>query len=324
LTYSLVSGPTGLSVSGAGLVNWTPTEAQGPGPFPVTVRVTDNGIPSLNASQSFTITVAEVNVAPTLLDPPDTNINEMVAWTYQLSAADPDLPANTLTYSLVSGPTGLSVSGAGLMNWTPTEAQGPGPFPVTVRVTDDGTPGLSATQSFQITVNEVNVAPTLASMTDRTIHAGTTVTVQASAGDTDIPANTLSFSLVNSPGGADIDPSTGVFSWTSATTDAGTVKTVTVQVSDNGTPMGRATTSFNITVVAPVRVDSVSVSANGVVLTWGAITGRNYRVQYKASLDPAIWTDLPGDVTATGSTASKEDTILGTASERFYRIWALP
>jgi len=115
-----------------------------------------------------------------------------------------------------------------------------------------------------------------------------------------------------------------LFRWTSAPADAGTVKTITVQVSDNGTPARSPTTSFNITVAAAVRVDSISVSASGVMLRWSAIDSRTYRVEYRARLDQATWTELPGDVTAIGSTASKEDTSLGTASERFYRIRALP
>jgi len=324
LTYSRVSGPTGLTVSPSGVVNWTPSEAQGPGTYPVTVRVTDNGSPNSSATQAFTVSVAEVNVAPTLFDPPDTNINELVAWTYQLSASDPDLPANTLSYSLVDRPIGLSVSPAGVVSWTPTEAQGPGTFTVTVQVTDNGTPSLSTNQSFQITVNEVNVAPTLASISDQTIHAGATVTVQASAGDTDSPANALSFSLLTAPAGASINAGTGVFRWNSTAGDAGTVKTVTIQVSDNGTPIRTATTSFNITLVAPVRVDSISVSGTGVTLRWGGIDGRSYRVQFKARLDQPDWTDLAGDVTATGGMATKEDNGLGSARERFYRVQALP
>jgi len=44
-------------------------------------------------------------------------------------------------------------------------------------------------------------------------------------------------------------------------------------------------------------------------------------VQFKHSLDENNWTDLPGDVTATGAAASKTDA-LGVTS-RFYRVIAL-
>ena len=41
----------------AGAFSWTPTEAQGPGTFPVTIRVTDNGTPALSGTAAITITV---------------------------------------------------------------------------------------------------------------------------------------------------------------------------------------------------------------------------------------------------------------------------
>jgi hypothetical protein len=288
------------------------------------VRVTDSGSPALSADQIFTLTVAEVNLRPTLVDPPDTNINEMVAWTYQLGASDADQPANTLTFSKVSGPANLIVSPAGAVSWTPSEAEGPGTHPVTVRVTDSGSPALSADQIFTLTVAEVNLAPTLAAISSQTIHAGATSTPQVSASDADLPTNALSFSLVTAPTGANIDPSTGAFRWTATPADAGTVKPVTIQVSDNGTPARTATTSFNITVVAPIRVDVASVSLGSVTLRWSAIEGQRYRVEYQDHLGQPAWTDVPGDVTATGTSATKVDDTLGALRERYYRIRTLP
>ncbi|MEN9676591.1 MAG: hypothetical protein RIS76_2487 [Verrucomicrobiota bacterium] len=60
LAYSLVSGPVGLTVSGEGSVSWIPTEAQGPGVYTVVVRVTDNGLPALSDTRSFTVVVHEM------------------------------------------------------------------------------------------------------------------------------------------------------------------------------------------------------------------------------------------------------------------------
>jgi hypothetical protein len=59
-------------------------------------------------------------------------------------------------------------------------------------------------------------------------------------------------------------------------------------------------------------------------LVWYAIANRTYRVQYIASLTGTNWTDLAGDTPATGTTASKTDTNLGTATQRFYRIELSP
>ena len=49
----------------------------------------------------------------------------------------------------------------GVFSWTPTEGQG-GLIPsVTVTVTDSGTGNLIDSETFTVTVNDVNVAPVL-------------------------------------------------------------------------------------------------------------------------------------------------------------------
>jgi hypothetical protein len=113
----------------------------------VQVKVTDNGSPALSVTESFTLTVNEVNVAPVLTVPGNQTINELVAFSANAVATDADLPANNLTFGLVSGPSGLTVSPSGAIAWTPTESQGPGTYPVQVKVTDTGTPALSVTNA---------------------------------------------------------------------------------------------------------------------------------------------------------------------------------
>jgi len=151
---------TGQAVTNAGIttngvITWTPTEAQGPSTNLVTTVVTDG---SLSATNSFTIVVNEVNTAPTLTPPSNTNIVEQTAWSAVATATDSDLPANPLTFNLVSGPAGLSVTTNGVITWTPTQAQVLNTYTVTISVTDTNPPAvnaksLSVTNSFQITVN---------------------------------------------------------------------------------------------------------------------------------------------------------------------------
>jgi N-acetyl-anhydromuramyl-L-alanine amidase AmpD len=164
-TFSLDAGaPAGASIDpSTGVFTWTPTEAQGPSTNTITVRVTDNGSPALSDSETITVTVKEVNTAPTLAAISDQAINEGSTLSLTASATDSDLPANTLTYSLDPGaPAGMTINAtSGAISWTPTESQGPDVYPVTVRVTDNGATKLNATQSFLVTVNEVNNAPTL-------------------------------------------------------------------------------------------------------------------------------------------------------------------
>jgi hypothetical protein len=49
------------------------------------------------------------------------------AYTFTATATDSDLPAQALTFSLVSAPPGAAIDAStGAFSWTPTEAQGPG------------------------------------------------------------------------------------------------------------------------------------------------------------------------------------------------------
>src|SRR5712691_10508001 len=108
--------PVGPTVSSAGAIAWTPTEAQGPSTNTVTVRVFDNGSPSLSATNSFQVIVTEVNTAPVLTLPATQTIPEQTLLSVNATATDEDLPPNTLTFALVSGPTGLTVSSGGAID----------------------------------------------------------------------------------------------------------------------------------------------------------------------------------------------------------------
>jgi hypothetical protein len=228
LIYSLIGAPTGAGIiANTGAFSWTPTEAQGPGTFNFTVRVSDG---TATTDQPVKVTVSEVNVAPALAAITDKAVNELAPLTFTAAATDADLPANTLTYSLIGAPTGAGISAStGVFSWTPTEAQGPGTFNFTVRVSD-GTS--TADQPVKVTVSEVNVSPVLAAITDKAVNELAALTFTAAATDADLPANTLTYSLIGAPTGAGISASTGVFSWTPTEDQGPGTFNFTVRVSD--------------------------------------------------------------------------------------------
>ncbi len=185
LTYALVSGPAGMTMSATGLISWTPTPLQG-GANPVTVKVTDTT--NLSAQQAFSITVDATNDPPVITSLPPDTASDGVLYSYQVAATDPE--GGALTYSLVSGPAGMTMDGAGLVTWTPTTAQG-GAQAVTVRATDGG--GMFADQAYSITVTVVNDAPVAVKDVYAMI-AGTTLTKPAPgvlANDTDADGDPL-------------------------------------------------------------------------------------------------------------------------------------
>jgi hypothetical protein len=159
LAFSLDAGaPAGAQINpSTGLFAWTPTEAQGPGVFSITVRVTDDGTPALFDTATISVTVTEGNTAPVLSPIGARTVAEGTLLSFSAVATDADVPANVLAFSLDAGaPAGAQINpSTGLFTWTPTEAQGPGVFGITVRVTDDGTPPLSDFETIAVTVDSV-------------------------------------------------------------------------------------------------------------------------------------------------------------------------
>jgi hypothetical protein len=322
LIFSLLSAPSGVNLDpSTGVLTWTPSEAQGPSTNLITVKVTDNGAPPLSDTKSFTVVVNEANSAPVLTVPTDRTIVELSTLTVTNTTSDVDLPANTLTFSLVSAPSGVNLDpSTGVLTWTPSEAQSPSTNLITVKVTDNGVPLSSDTKSFTIVVVEANRAPALSPISDQIAFAGIQVVVTNSATDDDLPGNVLTYSLdPGTPEGAFIDPENGLFTWTPAANQVPSTNLVTVRVADNGVPGMSSTRSFSIVVVSPPVIESIVASGGSVTITWSAVSEKHYRVQFKSALNDPDWSDLPGDVISSGTTASKSDSML-SETQRSYRV----
>jgi hypothetical protein len=277
---------------------------------------------SLSATGSFQITVNEVNSAPELTGPGDQSVDELASLVLNATAVDGDIvPNNALTFELVSGPPGLTVNAAGEIRWTPTEAQGPGDYAVTIKVTDNGVPPASASKSFKISVREVNQAPTLEAIPDQIAHAAGTFRYSLRAADADDPANTLTFALVSGPAEAAVDAATGQFTWPIPEERAGTTSEVTLSVRDGGNPELTNSVKFNISVVGPLKITSFGLSAQGVFsATWNTIPGLSYALEFKESLNATEWTRVGAEITASGVSASRDDTNAVTSTHRLYRV----
>jgi hypothetical protein len=123
------------------------------GSYPITVTVTDNGTPILSDSQSFTLTVSNSNQAPALAAIGNQSVVEDASLTIPLSATDADGDGMTLSTSGLPVFCSLSDNLNGTGNITcDLRLVDAGTYAVTVIVTDNGTPALSDSQSFDITV----------------------------------------------------------------------------------------------------------------------------------------------------------------------------
>ncbi len=98
------------------------------------------------------------NSPPTLAPVADQTINAGVTLIITNAATDPDVPPQPLNFSLLTGPAGatLTTDGSGtngIFTWRPSVSLAGTTNPVSVKVTDNGSPDLSATNHFNVIVN---------------------------------------------------------------------------------------------------------------------------------------------------------------------------
>jgi hypothetical protein len=102
---------------------------------------------------TYTVPALIVNRSPTLQSVPDQEIKAGHSLSLTLNATDPDLPGQTLTYRLVSGPDDAAVDPkTGAFTWRPPKSHATSARRVTVSVSDSGLPSRSDTRSFKVLV----------------------------------------------------------------------------------------------------------------------------------------------------------------------------
>jgi uncharacterized repeat protein (TIGR03803 family) len=82
-------------------------------------------------------------------------------------------------------------------------------------------------------------------------------------------------------------------------------------------------TIFRLTFRPPPAFTSAARTGNSLALTWSAVTGLTYQVQFSTNLLSPGWSNLGGTVVATNETMLTTDTI-GVGPRRFYRIVLFP
>ena len=293
LTFTLVVAPEGMTMSSTGVLQWTP--GNGVASADVTLEVADGGEDgAVTAAQSWTITVGNVNDAPTITSLAPTAATEGVVYEYAVQVTDPDDDNNgtDLTFELTTAPSGMTVSATGLIQWTPANAITSAD--VTLVVRDGGESGAQpATQSWTVTVTPVNDAPTITETTAAiTTNEDTSGTVTLNA--TDIDGDTINWSV-------------GLAAANGVATVSGTGLSQVVSYAPNADFNG--TDSFVVSVTDDFLTDTitVNVTVNAVndapTITSTAVTTATEDEAYSYA---ATATDIDGDTLTWSLTQSPE------------------
>jgi hypothetical protein len=102
-----------------------------------------------------------------------------------------------------------------------------------------------------LTIIAVNKAPVLSLIQPMEVEVGDVVELRITASDPDGSASKLTYRLDAAPSGATIDAQSGLFQWKPGAEHGGYEHTITVTVSDNGTPVLRDSMTFTINVLDP-------------------------------------------------------------------------
>jgi hypothetical protein len=131
---NVISGTTNVTViTTAGLISHT-----------TTIALTLNGI-------------VQPNTPPMLAAITDQTVNVGQTVAFTASATDTDQPPQTLTFALVSGPANATLdTNSGAFSFRPLVTQADSANGFTLKVSDNGSPSLSATQSFIVVVNPLS------------------------------------------------------------------------------------------------------------------------------------------------------------------------
>ncbi|OFX25921.1 MAG: hypothetical protein A2041_03090 [Bacteroidetes bacterium GWA2_31_9b] len=212
-TYSLVSGTgstdnASFNISGSSLRITGSPDFETKSSYSVRVRTTDQG--SLYFEKAYTITINDLNEAPTDISLSASSINENVVGNSTvgtLSSTDQDA-ANTFTYTLVAG-TGstdnasFNISGNSLRITNSPDYETKSSYSVRVRTTDQGS--LLTEKAFTISINDLNEAPTDIALSASSINenvAGNSTVGTLSSTDPDA-VNTFTYTLVVGTGSTD-------------------------------------------------------------------------------------------------------------------------
>ncbi len=241
ITFTLPTAPLGMTIHPAtGVISWTPP---GTGTLSVVVRADDGhgGV----ATQAFAVVVGlPANRPPHMAAIPDRQIPLGVPFRVGMTADDPD-PGDALTFEVLSGPAGASLSPSPVFAWTPGLGQ-VGLHQVAVKVRDAA--GASDSTTFTLEVVASNAPPVLGAMADVTIPAGAPYSRLVTAVDPN-PGDVITYTLAGGPSGLAVSAG-GALSWTPDASQLGG-HAITLSATDSGGLSDATTFTINVDVPSP-------------------------------------------------------------------------
>ena len=163
-SFKLETEIEGMTIdASSGEIAWDTPDDIAPGEYIATVIAKQENNNDLELKDDFTVTVKLPNEAPTL-EAPESAIVVLGREFILTVAARDDGPEESLTYALEgdSIPEGMSVDkSSGELKWQPPMSFKPGEYSVQVKVSDQGDPVKSATETVKLNVQDDSAITTV-------------------------------------------------------------------------------------------------------------------------------------------------------------------
>ena len=237
LVYAVTTGPSGLSVSSAGLITYTtPLTGTVPSTSAVVVTVTDTAMFPLSVQASFAITSSSILTMTSPVCPAAPSVVVGVLWTLQVT-----VPTDyTFTYTDFPG----TVDSSNLMSWTPATNS-----PVTGICLVFEYQDSYRSCSFSVYPNHLPVIVSASAFSQANTED---FYYRVSYSDVENTIDELSLMLSSSPSGMVLLDSYGMVHWPYASMTVGT-QSFTISVTDQGTPPATVSVTFTIVVYTPTQ-----------------------------------------------------------------------
>ncbi|NVK32588.1 MAG: DNRLRE domain-containing protein, partial [Gammaproteobacteria bacterium] len=176
-----------------------------------TFTVVATGANGVTVSKTVSLTINNINVAPTISGSPETTIAQDSAYRFTPTASDADFDVgDTLTFSVSGNPAWLSIHPTtGELSGTPSNGDVGTSSGIVVSVSD-GIATISL-PAFDLTVTNVNDAPSISGTPITSVAEDSAYSFTPTADDIDT-GDSISFSVSGNPAWLSIHPTTGELS----------------------------------------------------------------------------------------------------------------
>ncbi len=244
--------------------------------------------PEGDMPEVFTIPAGQSSVTITVYAPADTETEGTETATLTLASSS-DYNVGTAYSVNLTIQEGGSSGSSGLTTAAGANASRIGPASGTFTITRSGSNADAVTANFTLAGSAVNSTDYDTLPTSVTIPAGA-----ASASITVAPKK--SAALVSD-------------------------KNVTLTLSPGGALAVNQPSSATVMIGGNSVRSAISKISGGMKISWPGVSGKTYRVASRSNLTSGSWTDMSGDITASGSSSSWTDSTAGGVNQRFYIVY---